>query len=198
MSDFQPIDGNPSETVGATRIVEAKESEEMLRLWFSPRRLIDVLRDHLHSTHVLIAFLGGFTLQAIFAMLADSMFPRADLTWVFIGLSVAILVVCSVLYFAIVHGDDAEQAENESPITLTIDPEHFEVTLEGWGGERTPLEGEAWELVETLNRLVRSRIGPSTQLMAALRPTSSLRSLLVAGLTEEDRNWLSRQFETEA
>lgn len=197
MAEFTPIDGNPSETVGTTRMVSAEESGDRMRLHLSPRGLSDVLSDHLQSIHVLIALFVGLGAEMLLALIADSMFPRTDLTWVFAGGLIVLLVLCSSLYFAVVHADDPGEIVDPSSITLEIGGDRFDVSTEGWWGRRTVLEGTSWELLQMLQRLDRNRIAPSTRVMASLRPTASLRSLLVAGLTNEDRRWLLRQFEIE-
>ena len=200
MTQYQTIDGNPAETVGETRMLAAEESDngERLRITSVPRRWLAVLADHLEGSHVLVLMFVSLGAEAIVFTLADAMFPRIDLQWFFGGIAIATIVFLMVVFVAVVWSNDDEVDEDDGrPTSLTVDAERYRIDKTGWFGERTVLEGETWDLLEELDRVNRSRVGFSTKWIATLRPTASLQSYLIAGMTERDRTWLARQFETD-
>lgn len=197
MTEYTPIDGSPAETVGTSRLVAAEESDDgqSLRLSSVPRTWIDILRRRMTGIHILVVMIALFGLEAILAKLADALLYGLDLSWLFSGLAVATILLLSVAFFGVVNGDEDVDPDDKTPTVLTLDPDTYRVERDGVIGRRTLLEGETWDFAEELGRLNRSRIGFSTEWVAALRPTGSLRSYLVAGMTERDRDWLERQLE---
>lgn len=197
MTDFERIDGSPSETVGASRLVAAEESTDgqTLRLSSVPRSWIDILRRRMTGIHILVVMIALFGVEAILAKLADALFYGLDLSWLFSGLAAATILLLSVAFFGVVNGDEEVDPDDKTPTVLTLDSETYRVERDGLIGRRTLLTGETWDFAEELARLNRSRIGFSTEWVAALRPTGSLRSFLIAGMTERDRDWLERQLE---
>lgn len=214
-STFTPIDGNPSETVGDTRMLSAEESrgssenshqdtEEtaVLRIRSNPRTVFEVLSDQLNGTYVLVGLMLAVGVEALMAILADAAFPGLDLNLFFTIMFGGILLFFSVLFFAVVNRSEDDlpdkSAESSGAATLTVGPEHYRVTTRGLLlGERTRLRGDSIEVIETLNRLNTHRIGPSTEFVSTLRPTGSLQNFMVAAMTDRDRQWLAGQFEVE-
>lgn len=193
----ETVEGNPSETVGATRILSARESEEALEVRAAPETIGEVVAEYFTGTHVLIAMCVLFGFQAVLAELLETLFVGFDASVALGGVVVATVVVFSALFFAVVRREDSDGASlsetSRRPATLTVGSEQFEIRRARLLGGCAGLRGDSWGLMEQLRLVERSRIGPSAAVSAVLRPLSSPGAFLVAACTDRDRMWLVRQ-----
>lgn len=197
MTEYREIDGNPSETVGATRMVSARESDDALQIETVPVSLGEVLAKHLTGIHVIVVMICAIGFEGILAVVVESTFPNLDSGSVFRALFVGTIVLLSLVFFSVVRDTDTRPKSSHRVATLTIDPDHYEIARPLLFGLETHIDGDAWELLETLQRVAHSRIAPSTDVVSTIHPMGSLRSFLIAAMSDRDRAWLLQQLETE-
>lgn len=191
------IEGNPSETVGETRILSASESDDALHLRAAPETVRDVVAEYFRGTHVLIAMCLLFGIEAAIAELLDALFVELDAGFALGAAVVATVVLLSILFFAVVRRDGPDTSTSGDhdgrPGRLVVGPESYEIRRPTLFGRTVGMRGESWRLMERIRIVERSRVGPSAAIAAVLRPLSSIDAFLIAAFTDGDREWLVRQ-----